>query len=80
MPKVYGLVRDAETGRPLPGVGVMVGSFPAVSGPDGRYQVEVPAGTYTVTVKNPMYRPFQTLIHVARDTPVDIDLYKAVPI
>lgn len=49
--RVTGMVTVAETGRPLEGAVVQVGTSGARTGPDGRYAVAgVPAGTLEVTV------------------------------
>lgn len=79
--KVSGRVYDADTRRPIPGVGVVVGDKPAVTGDDGSFSVEVPPGTYTVKIRNPVYRPFtKTVTVTTADVFLDIPLSKAVPI
>ena len=54
-----GLVQDAETGEPVPGVTVDLGGALAprpTTGPDGRYAINLPRRTYTdVTFSKPGY-------------------------
>ncbi|MEM3905632.1 MAG: carboxypeptidase regulatory-like domain-containing protein [Thermofilum sp.] len=78
--RISGRIVDADTKRPIPGIGVMVGDKPAVTGDNGEFSVEVTPGTYTIKIRNPMYRPFTKTITVATDVFIEIPLFKAIPI
>ncbi|MEV4758648.1 carboxypeptidase regulatory-like domain-containing protein [Micromonospora sp. NPDC049559] len=47
---VSGTVTDAATGRPVAGAAVSLAPYATTSGPDGRYQLVVPVGSYPLTV------------------------------
>ncbi len=53
-----GRVYDGETGKPLTGVGVMVGQDVAVTDDQGHYQLDGIQEEFVVTVRVPGYLPF----------------------
>lgn len=48
-------LRDATTGSPIPFTAVFVGSASAVSDMSGNAVFDLPAGTYSLSVRSPMY-------------------------
>lgn len=54
-PAVYGVAYDAATNQPLPGVRVALGDHTRMTNVDGRYTIDVPSGTYTLTATRPGY-------------------------
>lgn len=47
---ITGLVKDASTGNPIQGANVTTNSHSVLTGVDGSYDIELPPGTYAVTV------------------------------
>ncbi len=82
MPQVTGIIVDSDHLYPLAGVGVTVGSETTATGSDGSFSVELPAGTYTLLVRTPIYRPLSQTVQIP-DAGLHlgtIPLHKAVPI
>jgi len=72
--KIYGYVTDAETGDPIEGATVTVGSVAtATTDAQGYYEVEVEAGTYTVTVTADGYESASTTVTVEAGGSVQVD-------
>ncbi|MBE7528263.1 MAG: S8 family serine peptidase [Chloroflexi bacterium] len=63
---VTGLIVDSQTQTPLPGVLVQVRNTPvtAVTGSDGRYTLNLPAGTYALVARADHYRLGQSTVNV----------------
>ena len=78
MPRVYGRVYDSDTGKGIPYVAVSVAGRTTVTDLNGNFSIEVPQGTYTLTVRTAMYSPFSTVIVVSTDLRMDIPLAKAI--
>ncbi len=59
--RISGSIRDAETSEPLPGVNVLVlGTREgAASESNGRFEVRIPEGVYTLRFEMLGYRPYQ---------------------
>lgn len=59
--RVSGVIRDAETSEPLPGVNVLVPGTQegAASESTGRFEVRLPEGVYTLRFEMLGYRPYQ---------------------
>ena len=78
--KIAGVVRDAETGDPLPGVNVVIvgTTMGAATGPDGSYFIiNVPPGTYAVKAQMIGYQPVvqkNVLVRVDLTTEVNFRL------
>jgi len=83
--KIAGVIRDQESGAPLPGASVMIKetSMGTSTDEDGEYfLINIPVGTYTVEVSLIGYQPFKkTKVTVLLDltTPLDFEL-KSSPI
>ncbi|HEU4426109.1 MAG TPA: S8 family serine peptidase [Pilimelia sp.] len=77
--RIVGLVTDAATNAPLPGVTVSTGDRSATTGTDGRYTITVPVGTYTVTASKFGYVTGTATVTVAEGaaTTQDFALVKA---
>jgi TonB-dependent receptor len=75
--EIRGIVRDAQTGEPLPGanavlIGTAIGSSTDLN---GRYTISsVPAGTYTLRVTYIGYRTKEESVTVGADGQVNIDV------
>jgi len=61
---VYGTVRDAETGEPIPDVIIRIDGYTAVTDSSGYYKVEVSPNTYTVTASKTGYEPASRIVTV----------------
>jgi len=48
-------LRDAQTGSPIPFTAVFVGPASGISGLNGDAVLDLAAGTYSISVKSPMY-------------------------
>ncbi len=78
--RIEGIVRDAKTGEPLPGVNVLVvgTNLGAVTDLNGKYFiVNVPVGTYDVRASMVGYSPTvvkDVLVSVSRVATVDIEM------
>jgi hypothetical protein len=81
--KIAGVIRDSESGAPLPGAAVMINgtSIGTSTDEDGEYfMINVPVGTYTVEASLIGYQPVtQTKVTVLLDltTPLDFQLTTA---
>jgi hypothetical protein len=78
---ITGIVLDAETGRPLPAALVDVERYEvsAVTGDDGRFQLTLPAGTWTVSAAVVGYgRIRQTVTAQSGETVVEFRLAPGV--
>jgi len=79
--RVYGVVTDADTKRGLEGVPLKFDSHVAVTEEDGSYELEIPAGTYTLRVRTELRRPITRTVTVTEpETEINLVLEKAVPI
>ena len=78
MPRVYGRVYDTNTGKGIPYVAVSINGRTTVTDLNGNFSIEVPQGTYTLSVRTAMYSPFSTKIDVSTDLRIDIPLAKAI--
>jgi len=78
MPRVYGRVYDRDTGKGIPYVVVNINGKITSTDANGYFSIEVPQGTYTLTVRTAMYSPFSTVIVVSTDLRMDIPLAKAI--
>ena len=77
MPRIYGRVYDADTGRGIPYVVINVNGRIGSTDGNGYFSIEVPQGTYTLEVRTPMYSPFSTVVVVSADLRLDIPLRRA---
>ena len=57
-------VVDADTGRPLPWVAVMLDTWQAITDDTGTAKLVVPPGRYTLKVRSLAYRPHTRTITV----------------
>ena len=71
---VTGVVTDAATGEPLPGVPVAIGAALAFTDEAGRYQLEVAPGAATLTVAADYLRTTTRTLTLAAGQAVTIDL------
>jgi len=78
MPRVYGRVYDRDTGKGIPYVVVNINGRITSTDANGYFSIEVPQGTYTLTVRTAMYSPFSTVVVVSTDLRMDIPLAKAI--
>jgi hypothetical protein len=78
MPRIYGRVYDADSGRGIPYVVINVNGKIGSTDGNGYFSIEVPPGTYNMDVRTPMYSPFSTVIVVTADLRMDIPLRKAI--
>ena len=74
---VYGWVRDERTGEPIPSATVTVNGYATTTDSRGYYEVEVDAGTYTVTAKKFGYREARKSINVSTGRRVECNFYLA---
>ncbi len=73
---ITGVVYDAETGDPLPGVIVEVpGVNSTITGPDGRYTLIIPAGRWTLIARKTLYLTYSTTVVASANTTVTLDIY-----
>jgi len=79
MPRLLIKVVDYETRMPLMGVGVSVDGRVGVTDFRGEAVFELPAGTYTVSVRHTFYRPFEETVTVDRDRAITVRLIRATP-
>ena len=77
MPRIYGRVYDADSGRGIPYVVINVNGKIASTDGGGYFSIEVPPGTYTLEVRTAMYSPFTTVVVVSADLKMDIPLRRA---
>jgi len=75
MPVVSGRVTDSE-GNPIPSVLVSLDGFWTNTGPSGRYEMEVPVGTYTLKAVRRGYRTVSREIEVDEDMTVNVTMYR----
>jgi len=78
MPRIYGRVYDADSGRGIPYVVINVSGRITSTDGSGYFSIEVPQGTYTLEARTPMYSPFSTVVTVVADLRMDIPLRKAI--
>lgn len=59
--RIFGVIRDAETSEPLPGVNVLVVGTQegTASESNGRFELRLPEGVYTLRFEMLGYRPYQ---------------------
>lgn len=75
---VTGVARDAETGRPLSGVDIVVGTQPIRSDANGRFRAEnVAAPSLQVSGKRHAYEPASVSIDLRPDSVLDVELQLA---
>ncbi len=68
---ITGVVRDDSTGRPLQGVDVLIEGtgWHGTSNMQGKYAIDIGAGSYTLLVRRLGYQPLRVAVRVtARDT------------
>ncbi len=77
--RLEGLVKDASTGEALPGAYIKVKGTLAgvVSGPEGRFQISIPGGTYPVILEASYVGYENTEITVSSVGPVEIKLQES---
>jgi len=75
VPVVSGEVTDPE-GNPIADVLVSLDSYWDNSNSKGRYEMEVPAGTYTLKAVHRGYRTVSREIGVDEDMTVNITMYR----
>ncbi len=72
---VSGVVKDADTGRPLSNASVVIGSMSATTDSDGRFRAErVPAGDLRIGASVPAYESASTATSLAADGDSDVEL------
>ncbi|WP_423130243.1 carboxypeptidase-like regulatory domain-containing protein [Gaoshiqia sp. Z1-71] len=74
---ITGQVSDKDTGKPLPGVAILVKDQTAgtISGPDGNYQLEIADKESTLVYSFPGYEKQE--VAVSDQSTIDIELKKA---
>jgi hypothetical protein len=77
MPKLTLVVMDVATRKPIPGAVVTVGGIRLVTDSAGRATLELPQGSYPVTVRISGYSPFHAPIPLTRDLEFPIYLMRA---
>ena len=78
MPRIYGRVYDADSGRGVPYVVINVDGRITSTDGNGYFSIEVPQGTYNLEVRTAMYSPFSTVVVVTTDLRMDIPIRKAI--
>jgi len=71
MPRFYGKTYDAEGNFPVAYVSIkLIGppDFFVGSNHKGEFSIDVPAGTYKVSVRHTLYRPITETITISTDT------------
>lgn len=72
-----GVLRDAITGKPIPGVTISVGNFTAVTDSNGYYSISgLSCGTYTVTAYVSGYSNYVRTVDISTTSNLDILLTK----
>lgn len=78
MPKIFGKVYDAETGRVIPFFAILVetpeGRLVAQTLTNfmGRYEIEVPRGTYVIKFRSVFYEPVAVKRKIETDTEINV--------
>lgn len=72
--RISGLVRDADTRRPVPGVSVQIGNERATTDREGRFTLVVPAGVALIEVTSADYYMLATTIDVTTADAIDAEL------
>jgi len=79
MPSIRGVVKDKETGAPLPWVLITADGYSTTSDEAGRYELKLlPLGTYLVKARTMDYRPWTRKIVLTRDIELPIEMERAV--
>jgi hypothetical protein len=77
MPKLTLVVMDVATRKPVPGAVGSVGGIRFVTDSAGRATLDLPQGSYPVTVRVPGYAPFHAPIPLTRDLQFPVYLMRA---
>lgn len=77
---VEGVVREHGTGDPLGDVVVATGAAQVVTGPDGRFVLDLPAGEVTLRVESLDHAPLDVVVTVPADVPVETVRVWLVPL
>ncbi len=64
MPLLNVRLIDSETGAPIRYTPVWLDSFQTSTDQNGQARFDVPAGTYTLKVRSPLYEPYTALATV----------------
>lgn len=72
--QISGVVRDADTGTPVPGIAVQAGNRRAVTDREGRFVLLVPAGVALIEVTSADYYTLATTIDVTAADALDSEL------
>jgi hypothetical protein len=78
MPKLTVVVQDVTTRKPIPGATVIIGGVRLVTDSAGRATLELPMGTYPLSVRVPGYGPFSVSIPLTRDMEFPVYLMRAI--
>jgi|GEM_PF-718346 len=77
---VTGTVIEVDTGNPLWGASVAVGSRQTATNARGEFELKrVPAGSHTLSVTLDGYKPENCALNVSRDTAVSVELESPLP-
>jgi hypothetical protein len=68
-PEILGIVIDIDTGEPLPGVTIVSAGTGTTTGLDGRYRMQLQAGSHDVVFNFLGYTPYTKKITLAPTDP-----------
>jgi len=71
---VRGVVMDASSGEKLIGTNISVGEVLSVSGNDGSYSIQLPAGVHLLKVSYVGYKPFTTTVELKAGDTIEQDI------
>ncbi len=69
-----GRVTDRNSGEPLPGVTVRVGSKATATDAEGKFQLAVPAGSYEVSFEYTGYEPLRQVVRVGEGRVTEVSV------